>query len=177
MAASSERPLELYRVAALVDAALSGDGACADSPTLLGRAVRYIDVYERYAYVATNDGFLYWYTCSDENGAPSWQLEGSANVSVSGKPVEKVFVLGTLGLIAVLCEYTLRFLSFPSLGPVANKRLAPIKGVVQVVLDEAEEGDVGFVNMCLIRRQSLQVLLVDRDAWAVVKVSRVLAAS
>ena len=149
-------------------------GAAPESPAELSRAARFIDVYERNVYVATNDGHVLWYTlASTAPGSPApWHLQRSARISRAGRPVDRVLALGSIGLVAVLCESTLTFLSLPAL---ASTSLAPLKGAVQVVLDEAErisaapQGELSFVGLCVLKRKSIALVMVDAHGWGTVK--------
>ncbi|WFD32463.1 hypothetical protein MSPP1_003511 [Malassezia sp. CBS 17886] len=142
-----------------------------DSPAELSRGIRYVSVHEQHVYVAGSDGCVYWYTTRGQQHA--WALEGHARVSSSGKPVDKVLVLAAVRTVAVLCECTLRFFAFPTLAPVAGNALAPIRGVIQVVGDDGEprgrNAALGFGSLCVVKRQSLLLVMVEKQAWGRVK--------
>jgi len=75
----------------------------------------------------------------------------------------------------VLCENTLQFYSYPAMAPAPSLQYAPIKGVVQVALDEAlidQPARLGLVSLCVIKRQSLWLVVLDHTGWSVYKVRR-----
>lgn len=176
-----------YAIQALTPAALPTQAAEPGSPADLSRAVRYAAVWEDHAYVAANDGCLHHYTLHAREASSvralltqpaAWHLEKSLTISATGKPIERVFVYASLYVIAVLCgtlradtENTLRFFSYPHLGPASNG-LAPIKGVQAIADDadaEADEAAAGFVSLCLLKRKKLVLIMIEPRGWGTVK--------
>lgn len=125
-------------------------------------AIRSVDVAEEHAYIGDADGRLHWYKIY----ADGWLLEHSVHLSRS-RPVERIVVLKSVGLILTLCgvcvltELNVSFFRYPSLSPTS---LAPIRGVVGVVLDDAGTSE-GYVSLCLLRKRSISVFMVEPNAW------------
>ncbi|WFD35730.1 hypothetical protein MCUN1_002591 [Malassezia cuniculi] len=57
------------------------------------------------------------------------------------------------------------FFKYPSLAPAS---LPHIRGVLDVVLDEAGMSD-GYASLCLLRRRSVSLIMVERHAWGTVR--------
>ncbi|WFD04719.1 hypothetical protein MVES1_000043 [Malassezia vespertilionis] len=171
--AADRRGTAVYSIDPLLDALPSVQGAAPGSPADLRRAVRYVSAYERHVYVATNDGYVHHFVnASAHPPQPAsreadWVLEQSLQVSSLGRPVEKVLVLHAVALVAILCENTLRFYAYPSLAP--GTWLPVIRGVTQAVMDDAEKHSAGFVSICLLKRQRLQLIVLEHAGWATVK--------
>ena len=125
-------------------------------------AIRSVDVADEQAYIGDADGRLHWYKIY----ADGWLLEHSVHLSRS-RPVERVVVLKSVGLVLTLCgvcvltELNVSFFRYPSLSPTS---LAPIRGVVGVVLDDAGTSE-GYVSLCLLRKRSISVYMVEPNAW------------
>jgi len=155
----------LFTLEPVVPCALPSAGEHAGSPADLGRAMRCVSVCRTHALVGTSDGALHHFAAE-----PAWTWRASATVSPAGKPVEKVLLFDELRVVAVLCDHTLSFYTFPALAPVRSAGLPPIRGVLQVVTDEAEaDGACAFVSLCVIRRQDLLLGVLDHATWSVIK--------
>ena len=157
----------LFTLKPVVPCVLPSTGEHAGSPADLGRAMRCVSVRHTHTLVGTSDGALHYFV--SENA--SWVWRASASVSSAGRPVEKVLLFEELRLVAVLCDHTLTFLTFPDLTPVRSAAQPPIRGVLQVITDEAEvdSGAWTFVSLCVIRRQSLLLGVLDHSSWRVIK--------
>lgn len=157
----------LYTLEHIVPCVLPSAGEHAGSPADLGRAMRCVSVRHTHALVGTSDGVLHYFA----KDAGSWTWKASMPLSSSSKPVEKVLLFDELHLVAVLCDHTLTFVSFPTLAPIRSATLPPIRGVLQVIVDEAdfEQREWSFVSVCVIRRQSLLLGVLDRTSWTVIK--------
>ena len=163
-----------FSIEELVSFVFLEDGA-KNSPGELSSSVRSVAASEGHAYIGTSDGSVLWYKVTTSAFHASWKLEGSVRVSKANKPVEKVLVLSEVRILAVLCENTLQFYSYPAMAPAPSLQYAPIKGVVQVALDEAfidQPAQLGLVSLCVIKRQSLWLIVLDHTGWSVYKVRR-----
>ncbi|WFD20898.1 hypothetical protein MCAP1_003153 [Malassezia caprae] len=155
----------LYTLAPVVPCVLPSAGEHAGSPADLGRAMRCVSVSHTHALVGTSDGALHYYVAE-----PTWAWRASVTVSSAAKPVEKVLLFDELRLVAVLCDHTLVFYTFPALAQVRNAALPPIRGVLQVITDEAEADSArAFVSLCVVRRQGLLLGVLDHASWSVIK--------
>lgn len=178
-----------YAIEPLASAALPRHAA-PGSPAELGRTLRCAAVHDVHAYLASSDGCIHHYTLPSDAGrdaldaardapAAPWHYETSAQVSPTGKPVERLVVFAALELVAVLCgtsaaypENTLRFYTYPHLAP-APTALAPIRGVQAIVdgpdMGHDDDAALGFVSLCLLKRKKLVLLLLEARGWATVK--------
>lgn len=131
-----------------------------------GGSARTVGAHGPNVYVGTTDGHVLWWRREDA----TWCLAGQVRVSRHGKPVEKVLVMPEVDALGVLCEHVVHFYTLPALH--AHARHAPIKGVVQAVLDDAaltDSAHAGIVSLCILKRQTMWLVMVERDAWAVLK--------
>lgn len=164
MAASTS----LFTLESILPCAVPNDGENSESPAELGRAMRCVSVRHTHALVGASDGTLHHFAAQD---SASWAWQASVSISSTGRPVDRVFLLEGVRLAAVLCEHTLSFYTWPALTPVHSGTLPPIRGVLQIALDEAESADDGpFVSLCVVRRHNLLLGLLDHTSWSVVKV-------
>ena len=107
-------------------------------------------------YVGTTDGFVYGWRATQP-----WTLR--VRVSSAGRAVEKMVVLREHGAIAVLCDHTVQFYTYPDMSSL-HRAYPAIRGVVQVVVDEQ---DPSSASLCIIKRQNLWLLRMDHSGWTV----------
>lgn len=176
----SEEEQDIYQLLPLLYPALpSNPNVNPASSIAANLSVRCAEAHYQNLYVGSSDGYLHHYTLQDEGSSSNpdqFALKTSLKISTTGKPVEKILVLGRIGLVAVLAEATLSFFQLPDLHPIHSSTIGPIRGISTVVIDDVEvpnggdDGD-GFVSLCLLKKKTATLVKVGRGHWRNIKVS------
>ncbi|KAN0063145.1 hypothetical protein ACQY0O_004309 [Thecaphora frezii] len=189
---ASLQPVPPYNLEPLLYPALPPDDASTSpdprSPAglaqLHSKAVRCAEGDGGNLYIGTSDGVIHAYTIivppqgTSRSSRPRYRLRTSRLISNNARPVEKILLLASLPLAAVLCEGVLSFYTLPDWVPARG--LPSTRAVSTVVLDDDEvlnNGGVdgaGMVSLCILRRKNILLAKVGQSehrdpAWAVIK--------
>ncbi|PWZ00585.1 hypothetical protein BCV70DRAFT_189060 [Testicularia cyperi] len=154
------------------------------------RAIRCAEADDAGIYIGTSNGYIHAYqllsspavvgsSSSTASKRPRYQLRTSRCISHNAKPVERIVLLRSLHIAAVVCEGVLSFYSIADWTPLRS--LPSIRAVSTIVLDDDETGRLegtdagGMVSLCVVRRKNIILAKVGLDPqgggplWAIVK--------
>lgn len=172
------RAQDVYQVHPLLYPALPKDRKLhPKSPAAASISLRCAEGHDRNLYLGSSDGFIHHYILKDEGSSQEpdqMRLVASKQISAAGKPIERLLILHRIGLAAVVAESTLTFLHLPNLDNVPTRLLPAIRGVLTIVLDDAEmkDGGVdgeGFVSLCIIKKRMAVLAKVGMGKWIHIK--------
>ncbi|KLT38373.1 hypothetical protein CC85DRAFT_289576 [Cutaneotrichosporon oleaginosum] len=126
--------------------------------------VRCVEGFGANLYVGGSDGVVEWWVY-DGSAGPSenrgWKLQRKHKLFPC-RPVNRVVLLPKVSRALILSEGTLHSLSLPGLEPLPSSSIAPVRGVVSVVLNDdeldlADKDGVTDMTVVLVKRKGLGI--------------------